>query len=93
MTDKVALQKLEELGKKIVVYVEQEKSPTFETVLRTKSNTLYDQGLECLRLGNKRELRKFLSVAQARTFMQTIAIAAKTKKFISENLHTSIRGL
>lgn len=25
--------------------------------------------------------------------MQTVAVANKTKKFISENLHTSIRGL
>ncbi len=93
MTEKIALEKLDELGKKMVGEIEKEESPTFETALRTKSNTLYDEGYGCLRLGNKKELRKFISVAQARTFMQTVAIAAKTKKFIRENLHTSIRGL
>ena len=93
MTDKNAAKKLEELGKKMVIEVQKEDSPTFETPLRTKSNTIYDEGIGCLRLGSKRELRKFLSVAQARTFMQTVAIAAKTKRFIHEDLHTSIRGL
>lgn len=93
MSDKLALQKLESTGKSMVNEINRGEGPTFETVLRTKGNTFYDDSLECLRLGNKKETRKFLSVAQARTFMQTIAIAAKTKKFIAENLHTSIRGL
>lgn len=93
MSDKIAAKKLEELGKKMVEEVEKKQSPTFETSLRTRSNTIYDESVGCLRLGNKKELRTFLSVAQARTFMQTTAIAAKTKRFIKEELHTSIRGL
>lgn len=93
MSDKKAVKKLEELGKKMLKEVRQENSPTFEMPLRTKSNTKYDESAGCLRLGKKTELRKFLSVAQARTFMQTVAIAAKTKRFIKEDLHTSIRGL
>ncbi len=93
MTDKVAFDKLQNLGKNMVGQIEKEEGPTFETVLRSKGNTYFDEGTKCLRLGSKKELRKFLSVAQARTFMQTVAIASKTKKFLSENLHTSIRGL
>lgn len=88
-----ATKKLEQLGKQMVVEVEAGEGPTFETVLRTKSNTIFDEGIGCLRTGDKKEMRKFLSVAQARTFMQTVAVAAKSKQFLRENLHTSIRGL
>ena len=91
MTD--ASKKLGELGEKMVKQVKKGDGPTFETVLRTRSNTLFDEAMGCLRTGEKKEVRKFLSVAQARTFMQTVAIAAKTKQFLKQNLHTSIRGL
>jgi DNA topoisomerase-6 subunit A len=87
------IKKLEDLGSHIVKEIDRGEGPTFETVLRTKSNTLYDEGIGCLRTGSKTETRKFLSVAQARTFMQTVAIASKTRKFLLEDLHTSIRGL
>jgi DNA topoisomerase-6 subunit A len=93
MTSKKVVKKLEELGKHMVSEIDSEESPTFKTILRTKSNTLYDEAIGCLRTGNKTETRKFLSVAQARTFMQTVAIASKTRRFLNEDLHTSIRGL
>ncbi|MBN1169624.1 DNA topoisomerase IV subunit A [Candidatus Micrarchaeota archaeon] len=88
-----AKEKLEKLGKDMVVQIHAGEGPTFETTLRTKGNTIYDEGLGCLRTGDKKELRKYLSVAQARTFMQTVAIAAKSKTFLEQDLHTSIRGL
>ncbi len=93
MAEKVTLKKLEEMGTGMVKQIDGGEGPTFETVLRTKSNTIYDEGIGCLRTGDKKELRKFLSMAQAKTFMQTVAIAAKTRKFVKEELHTSIRGL
>ncbi len=93
MSDAVPVKKLESLGKEMVGEIEKGDGPTFETTLRTKSNTLFDEAIGCLRTGKKKETRRFLSVAQARTFMQTVAIAAKTKQFLRENLHTSIRGL
>ena len=93
MAEKATLKKLDGLGTSMVSEIERGEGPTFETVLRTKSNTIYDEGIGCLRTGDKKELRKFLSMAQAKTFMQTVAIAAKTRKFVKEDLHTSIRGL
>ena len=90
---KTTQNKLEDLGKDMVKEIKKGEGPTFETTLRTKSNTFYDEAVGCLRTGDKRETRKFLSVAQSRTFMQTVAIATKTKQFLTENLHTSIRGL
>ena len=93
MSDKNAFKKLEDLGASMVTEIDKGDGPTFETVLRSRGNTIYDEGMRCLRLGNKKEIRKFLSMAQARKFMQTVAIGAKTKKFLKEDLHTSIRGL
>jgi DNA topoisomerase-6 subunit A len=93
MADKVTIEKLENLGKLMVKQITSGEGPTFETVLRSRGNTYFDEGSQCLRLGLKNEIRKFLSVAQAKTFMQTVAVASKTKKFVVEDLHTSIRGL
>jgi DNA topoisomerase-6 subunit A len=93
MDKKDTVKKLERLGKRMVEEINNDEGPTFETTLRTKSNTIYDEGIGCLRTGDKKETRKFLSMSQARTFMQTVAIAAKTKSFVEQDLHTSIRGL
>ncbi len=87
------LQKLTGLGEQMYEQINKKESPTFETSLRSRSNIRYDEGAGCLRLGDKKEVRKFLSVGQARTFMQTVAIANKTKSFVERNMHTSIRGL
>ena len=93
MGDNETLEKLGSLGKKMVAQVEKKESPTFETPLRSKGNIEFDKAVGFLRLGEKKEERKFLNVAQARTFMQTVAVANKTRKFLVEGLHTSIRGL
>ncbi len=84
--------KLTGLGLKLYNQIQRNESPIFETYVRTRSNILFDEK-GYLKLGNKKEIRKFLNMSQARTFMQTIAISAKLKKFLKENLHTSIRGL
>ncbi len=93
MSEKNALEKLERLGKSMLGQVRKGESPTFETSLRSKGNVEFREGLGYLQLGNKKEERRFLNVGQARTFMQTVAVANKTKRFIAESLHTSIRGL
>jgi DNA topoisomerase-6 subunit A len=91
--DKEALEKLKELGKTLMLQIENGKSPSFKTKVRTKKNIIFDEEKGFLSLGNKEEERKFLNLSQSRTFMQTMAIAAKTKTFIEQGLHTSIRGL
>ncbi|MEM3702717.1 MAG: hypothetical protein QXZ69_02555, partial [Candidatus Micrarchaeia archaeon] len=90
--DLIVKEKLEMLGKQLIREIDNGQSPYFETLLRGKSNVLHsEEGY--LYLGDKKEKRVFLNVAQAKKFMQTIAVAAKCKKFKEENLHTSIRGL
>ncbi len=93
MNDRMAIKKLEGLGEGMVGEIKKGEGPSFETTLRSRGNTFYDESIGCLRTGDKTETRRFLSVSQARPFMQTVAVASKTKQFLRENLHTSIRGL
>ncbi|MEM0106679.1 MAG: DNA topoisomerase IV subunit A [Candidatus Micrarchaeaceae archaeon] len=85
--------KLEDFGRALVNDIYKGKNPTFKTVVRTRSNTLFDEKAGILRLGDLREERSFMNISQTKKFMQTLAIAAKCHTFINENLHTSIRGL
>ncbi len=85
--------KLEEFGREIVKYIEEERNPRFETAVRSRSNIHYDDKEGILKIGNAKEERSFVNIAQAKKFMQTLAIAAKCHSFLEENLHTSIRGL
>jgi DNA topoisomerase-6 subunit A len=89
----VTREKLVNLGKQLVAEIDMGQSPSFVAPLRGKSNVLHHEKEGYLYLGDKQETRTFLNVAQAKKFMQTIAVAAKCKKFKDENLHTSIRGL
>jgi len=90
--DQQAYDRLIGLGKGMVSEVNSGTTPTFETSLRGKGNILFDnEGY--LKLGDKKETRKFMNLGQARVFMQTISVANKLKQFIREDLHTSIRGL
>ncbi|MEW6528846.1 MAG: DNA topoisomerase IV subunit A [Candidatus Micrarchaeota archaeon] len=93
LSEKETVFKLENLGKKLIEEIRKGEEPKFQMPLRSRSNILYDEGMKFLRIGDKKEERKFISVGQAKKFMQTIAIANKAKKFINEDLHTSIRGL
>lgn len=93
-TEKSSIEsKLEDLGKEMVAEISRKESPKFQTKLRSKGNILFEPGLGYLLLGDKTEERKFLNVGQAKKFMQTVAIANKCRKFLSEDAHTSIRGL
>ncbi len=90
--DKV-LPKLKSLGKNLLNEIKSGTSPTLEFLARGLDNVIYDEKNKILVLGNRKEKRVFLSASQAKKFMQTVAVAAKCKKFKEENLHTSIRGL
>ncbi len=90
---KQTLEKLKELGKNLVEQIKKYENPSFIVPMRSRGNILYDESVGFLRLGEKKEKRFFINVAQAKKFMQTMAIANKTKQFLEQGLHTSIRGL
>ncbi|MEM3841157.1 MAG: DNA topoisomerase IV subunit A [Candidatus Micrarchaeaceae archaeon] len=87
------VEKLEEFGRSILNDVKNGSNPRFITAVRSRSNVIYNEKEGYLALGNAKEERNFINIAQAKRFMQTTAIAAKCHQFINENLHTTIRGL
>ncbi len=88
-----AKEKLEKLGRNLLSDINSEKNPKFITTTRSRSNISFDDKQGYLKLGSAQEERSFLNVAQSKRFMQTIAIASKCHQFVSQNLHTTIRGL
>ena len=81
------------MGSLMIREIGQKKNPRFITSTRTKSNIIFDEKKGYLKLGDAKEERNFLNIAQSKRFMQTVAIASKCHKFLKENLHTTIRGL
>ncbi|MEM4367187.1 MAG: DNA topoisomerase IV subunit A [Candidatus Anstonellales archaeon] len=87
------LEKLNDFGKNLAERIIRGEEPSFELPVRSRSNVVFDPSVGYLRLGQNKEVRKYLSLSQAKKFMQTLSVAAKVKKFVKEGLHTSIRGL
>ncbi|OYT43735.1 MAG: DNA topoisomerase [Candidatus Aenigmarchaeota archaeon ex4484_56] len=78
--------KLEEIfGKEVLEEIENGKNPSVEIVRRTLSNAFFDEKSGLIRLGTKKEKRSFLSLGQAKKFMQTLLVAAQLKKNLEEN--------
>jgi DNA topoisomerase-6 subunit A len=91
--DNSAAERLEAMGRSLLIDINNGTPPKFTTTARTRSNIIFDESKGYLKLGPAKEERNFLNISQSKRFMQTIAIASKCHKFLNENLHTTIRGL
>lgn len=91
--DKQTKQALNKMGQRIVQQIEEEKNPSIERPVRSKSNVEFDKEDGTLYLGDNRSSRKLLNISHARKFMQTILVANKCKDLISQSRTASIREL
>ena len=85
--------KLQKLAIGVVSQIDKKKAPYVEIPQRGLSNVFFDDEERMLKMGDKTSKRSFINIAHTKKFMQTIAIAAKLKSFLEQDLHTSIRGL
>lgn len=85
--------KIEGLGKKILEELDKGINPSIDIPVRSLSNVFYDEKTKMLSLGNKVAKRYFFHVAHAKSFMQTLLVAAFTHDLTKENLHTSLRDM
>lgn len=85
--------KLEQLGVKVVGDIEKKQNPSIDIPIRSLSNIVYNPKTKQIELGDKISKRYFLNVAHAKSFMQTLLVAATTKELVDEKLHTSLRDL
>ena len=83
--------KLENLGEKILGQVEKGENPEIAIPIRSLSNVVYDEKTGMLTLGGKVAKRYFFNVAHAKSFLQTMLVAAFCKELTEQGLHTSLR--
>ncbi|MGC8568136.1 MAG: DNA topoisomerase IV subunit A [Candidatus Micrarchaeia archaeon] len=86
-------ERIRHFANQILDDIYQKKNPKITTYVRSKSNIIYNESKGILTLGTNTQDRSFINTGQAKSFIQTVAIAAKCHKFVTEGLHTSIRGL
>lgn len=85
--------KLEQLGSKVAEEIAKKENPSIDIPIRSLSNTFYDPKTRQIKLGDKFAKRYFLNVAHAKSFMQTLLVAASTKELVEGGSHTSLRDL
>src|SRR3989338_2121634 len=88
-----AVKKLDNLGKKLVKDIEEEKNPSMTIPLRALSNVVFDRQYKTLRIGDKTFVRSFFNVAHARKFLQTVEVGAISKDLLNNNKHASLRDV
>lgn len=86
-------EKIKAFAEDILTAIKKQASPSITIPLRTISNIYFDDKSATIKLGKKTFERKFLNVAHTKKFMQTLLIAARTKKLVEEKRHASIREL
>ncbi len=85
--------RLEQLGTKVVEEISKKENPSIDIPIRSLANISYDPKTRQIKLGDKVSKRYFLNVAHAKSFMQTLLVAAATKELIEGGSHTSLRDL
>lgn len=87
------IEKLRELGQKVLEKIEKGENPYIEIPIRSLSNIIWDEKRGLITLGENKAKRYFFHVGHARKFMQTMLVASFCEKLLEENIHTSIRDM
>jgi DNA topoisomerase-6 subunit A len=88
-----AIEKLKEIGEKVLKDIEENKNPCLDIPLRSLTNVIYDPKTRSLTLGSKIAKRFLFNIAHAKKFTQTMLVASFCNKLLKENLHTSLRDM
>ena len=88
-----ALQRLKEVGQKLIADVEKEKNPSLDVPIRNLSNISFDRQSKLLQLGNKTSKRFFFNVGHAKKFVQTLEVARIAKNLLDAGKHASLRDV
>lgn len=88
-----SIDKLKELGEKVIRDVDKNKNPNIIVPIRALSNVIFNEKTRTLELGDKISTRYFFNVAHAKKFLQTIEIASISKNLLLEGKHASLRDI
>lgn len=87
------IEDLKKIGKNLVKEIEKKENPNLDVPIRALSNIIFDTKKKLLTLGNKSSKRYFFNVAHIRKFIQTIEVAATSKKLLEMGKTASLRDV
>ncbi|RLE70547.1 MAG: DNA topoisomerase VI [Thermoprotei archaeon] len=93
LDDRVILETLEKLGKKVCDQILRGEPPRLEIPARTLANIVWDPGRRMLKLGSRRIRRDFLDMGEAKKFMQTMLMLSLIVRARREGDYPTIRDL
>ncbi len=93
VSDEEIINALSDIGRKVLEQMMRGENPFIEMKLRTLSNVYFDERDRIIKLGNLKQKRYFLNVAQSKKFMQTLLVAERIKWLLERNRSLSKRQL
>lgn len=90
---KEAINKLTEIGEKVLTQIENKENPYLEVPIRRLSNVKFNENKRILELGNAVAKRYYLDVGEVRKFVQSLSVAAIAKSLLEEKVHAHLRDI
>ncbi len=92
--EKEIIKELERIGNELLEQIENQDNPYLEIPERSLGNVYFDKETGLIKLGDKKQRRYYFNIAQAKKFMQTLAVMSKIKWLLEEDKPSlSIRQL
>ncbi len=92
-TDKLALEKLNQLGKELMDQLDRKEAPSLKIPSRSRSNVEFDQEKEIIDITGKKSTRSFINASHVRKFMQTLLVAQASEEYIKNGRTVGKREL
>jgi len=91
--DRHTLAQLTELAHSVVRAAERKRDPHLDIPARSLSNVRFNKSRRIIEMGRNTNRRHLFNLNQAKSYMQTLLVAAGCKQLIDQGKTTSIRGL
>lgn len=91
LVKKEVLEKLQDLGRRVVEDLRRKRWPSIELPLRTTKNIVYDEKLRQYVLGPKRSVRTLSNIRHVRPFAQLVWLAKFAKQLLETGKTSTLR--
>ncbi len=92
-TETYVVKRLEEIGRRILEDIIEERPPKFKIKVRSLSNTIWCPEEKILKLGSRYAVREFFNLRETRKFMQTVLMLSLIVRARKEGDYPTIRDL
>lgn len=91
--DRKTLRELTGMADGVVAAVDKRRDPFLDIPARSLSNVRFNKQKRFIEMGKQTNKRQLFNLSQAKSYMQTLLVAAGCKSLIEQQKTTSIRGL